>query len=273
METEEVRQVHFFGGSFVHSYKMNDDIAVYSNLASLLQRLGTFPRAIYSGATPGTILYYSGTNDAYENYALLSPDSSEGSVESGMEFFSNGLYPHIWPIFPGVSDELCRALENYGLARDDDFQAMIAELGGEKPTEQDDRITGPVRDENEANEWADCAWLGFDSEDKTPDSFSSIIREMSCRDDFFMTHIRGEATGMLFANGTTCGIYYVATCPEFRGRGHAGAIVENLKSLARELGFAEITLLATPSGRRLYKKHGFRDCGGVKIYKPERRQL
>jgi ribosomal protein S18 acetylase RimI-like enzyme len=90
---------------------------------------------------------------------------------------------------------------------------------------------------------------------------------MAERREFSLFHIRGRATGMLFAGDENCGIYYVSTLPEFRGRGLGGAIVDRLKAHAAELGFSKAVLLATPSGRPLYRKHGFAELETVMIYR------
>jgi ribosomal protein S18 acetylase RimI-like enzyme len=70
----------------------------------------------------------------------------------------------------------------------------------------------------------------------------------------------------LFSGGETAGIYYISTRPEFRGRGLGGAVVEYLKRAARERGFRYVTLLATPSGRPLYERHGFTALGTVGVF-------
>ena len=246
---------------------MNGGRMVYENLKSLLGIMGNFPGARY-GAMPGVTLCDSGVGDAYENYALLGDgDSAKQPIELGLEFFRRNGRPHIWPLFPWIPDEAGEILESAGLVRDEDFQAMTAETQDSASDCANRDITGSIRGDGEASEWAACAWSGFDSDGGPPEPFISNARNMARLGAFSLVSTSGKATGMLFAPGETCGIYYVATHPKHRGRGLAGAIAEDLKSRALRLGFKRAALLATPSGRRLYLQHGFSDCGTVKIYR------
>jgi ribosomal protein S18 acetylase RimI-like enzyme len=245
---------------------MSHESIVRENLKSLLGALGKFPGARYALAETGIVLYDGGVPDAYENYALLEPGYAAGAIESGLEFFRG--HSNIWPIFPDVSDEAALALEHSGLARDDDFQAMTAELCCE-PAAEIGKIAEMVRGKDEARAWADNAWRGFDSGEGAPEAFISFALDMAMLECFSLMRVGNESVGMLFASGGTCGIYYVATLPEARGRGLGGAIVDALKSRARELGFERVSLLATPSGHGLYLKHGFKDRGAVKIYRSD----
>ncbi|MDR2779574.1 MAG: GNAT family N-acetyltransferase [Synergistaceae bacterium] len=228
---------------------------------------------------PGLALYDGGVDDAYENYALRDPghfaktekfsEEFEKSAKFGFDFFSRAGRPHIWPLFPGVPDEAGNVLKRLGAERGEDFYAMSADIAGTEPAlKHDDVKTGesPL-EETEARAWAESAWRGFGSDESAPESFIAFALGMAERREFSLFHLSGRATGMLFAAGETCGVYYISTLPEFRGRGLGGAVVDMLKARAAERGFGKVTLLATPSGRALYLKHGFADLGTVKIYR------
>ena len=253
----------------------------YENLKRMIQSMGGFPVARYLDEYPGLALYDGGVDDAYENYALCDhghiaraekfPEEFEKSVKFGLDFFSRAGRPHIWPLFPGIPDGAGDILESLGAERGEDFHAMSVDIEGtgRSPDSGDFKIDGPLRGDREAREWAESAWRGFGSDERAPESFTSFARGMAERREFALFHIAGRATGMLFAGGGTCGIYYISTLPEFRGHGLGGAMTENLKTRAAGLGFGKATLLATPSGLPLYLKHGFKDLGTVKIYRSE----
>jgi ribosomal protein S18 acetylase RimI-like enzyme len=241
---------------------------VYENLASLLGTFGNMQGTRYNGCDPCVTLYDSGVADAYENYALLAPARPvEEAIGRGLKFFARSSRGHIWPIFPGVAGETCKILEGCGLARDADFHAMIAETSNVYRNGVDPDIVETISGDDEAGEWADNVWRGFDSDEEPPEPFVSNARGMTHMDAFTLVHVGLKATGMLFTSDITCGIYYVATRPEFRGLGFAGAIIERLKAHARCMGFERVVLLATSSGKNLYPKHGFADVGAVKIYR------
>ena len=251
---------------------MNGYCEVYENLASLLRTSGKFAGTRYCGERTGVALYDSGVADAYENYALLDPARpvNEETISGGLKFFARNESAHIWPIFPGAAGEAREILEACGLARDEDFHAMIAETSKTDCNDAEASLARVVRGNDEIGKWAECAWRGFDSDGSLPESFVANARSMACMEVFTLVHVGLKATGMLYTSGGTCGVYYVATRREFRGQGFAGAIVEGLKARARRSGFERVVLLATPSGARLYRKHGFEDVGTVEIYRKNR---
>jgi ribosomal protein S18 acetylase RimI-like enzyme len=255
---------------------MNKDFSICDNLNAMLKLLGTFPGTRYSAPKNGFALYDSSIGDSFENYALLLPKRSEGenftgdirdTIELGLDFFERKASPHIWPIFPGVPDEVCKYLTERGLVRDEDFYAMEADLRDVNPEEAVNNESSFLHDEALARNWAECAWFGFDSEESPPDQFKSIVANMARRDEFSLFDLKGEATGMLCVSEGTAGIYYVATRPEFRRRGLGNTVMKALNGRARGLGCDKVTLLATPSGRPLYIKNGFEVSGTVKIYR------
>lgn len=70
---------------------------------------------------------------------------------------------------------------------------------------------------------------------------------------------RVVATAALVRYGTRLGwIGMVLTHPEFRGRGLAGKLVEQVLARADEIGIRTLKLDATEQGRPLYEKHGFK---------------
>ena len=252
---------------------------VYENLKSMIEALGKAESARYATHAGTAAFYDSGVDDAHENYALLDQDNLardadvrsdfaetlDSAVKMGLKFFGVTGRPHIWPFFFEISGECQKILASNGLAREDDFTAMCADLSQNETSDaRDDRIR-PVR-AGDARAWADDAWRGFDSGEDAPESFVVSARYMASRGDFLPVGIKGASAGLLFSGGETAGIYYISTRPGFRGRGLGGAVVEYLKRAARERGYRYVTLLATPSGRSLYERHGFVGLGTVGIF-------
>ena len=68
-----------------------------------------------------------------------------------------------------------------------------------------------------------------------------------------------------------CGIYFVATLPEARGRGLAGALMRIALREAREQGCETTSLEATAMGEPVYAALGYRSLGRLTMW--ERRRL
>lgn len=260
-----------------------DGTITYRNLRSLLVAFGSFSGSRLLENPCGAVFLDGGTDSAYENYALADPGRCERSsrkearslVEEGLMFFAQSQRPHLWPIFPGVPVDLEGVLEDCGIKRDAVFFAMDADarasLQTMKSAEEDPDKTEEawVEDMDLARAWADATWLGFDSEESAPESFVALVRNAIGTPDLFPAAIDrdGEmaATGMLTTGGETAGIYYVATLPAFRRRGLGRKIVRALVEKALSIGYERICLLATPEGRPLYRRCGFREACEVGI--------
>jgi GNAT superfamily N-acetyltransferase len=132
-----------------------------------------------------------------------------------------------------------------------------------------------VSEPEDAREWADAVWYGFDSGAPAPAPFVSFARSMAACRDIFIRGIRGRgadaprfaATGILALVGGSAGIHYISTRPEYRRCGVAMSVMKTLMDEAGARGHDRVALLATPAGRPLYEKCGFAVTGGVDIYR------
>jgi ribosomal protein S18 acetylase RimI-like enzyme len=262
-------------------------------MLALFNILGALATSRFSNEFPGLTLFDSGVNTSYENYAMLSMCQSsdphgeaenfsrrklKDAIEFGLEFFSRAASPHIWPLFGWVPDDVCSLLERAQLRRDEDFYAMTADtslsVAGE--TRFDTAAEYPLRDMERVREWASSAWYAFDSDDTAPEEYISYALNMASCGEISLMLLRSAsaggapplaaATGMLCVSGDSGGIYNVATLPEYRRRGLAMIVVRELIRAAHDAGVDQVSLLATPVGRPLYLRCGFRDVGRVKIF-------
>jgi GNAT superfamily N-acetyltransferase len=67
-----------------------------------------------------------------------------------------------------------------------------------------------------------------------------------------------------------CGIYLVATLPEARGRGLAGALMAHALTEARGRGCTTTSLQATARGRPVYERMGYHHIGAVHMWERRR---
>lgn len=260
-------------------------MSVMANMENILRTFGSFNGSRFDDSVPGVALFDGGTDSAYENYALaLSSKKTlfendkkklKLLIAKAFDFFGVTGRPHIWPLFPGLPDGFEDELESRGAVRGDVFFGMTCELGLQDGLRAfgggSAKAVVDVVAEEDVRGWADAVWYGFDSEEAPPESFVRFVREASrcgaisliaIEDDELADAClprRFSATGMLFFADGEAGLYYIATRPERRGRGLGGLVVRRLIEAAKELGCKRASLLATPQGRPLYARYGFKE--------------
>ncbi len=100
------------------------------------------------------------------------------------------------------------------------------------------------------------------------DLFAYVVREggniVSCA---FLLIVE-KPMSPAFINGRTGIVLNVYTCPEYRRRGCAAAVMEALLARARETELSAVELKATEDGVRLYRSLGFTlDKSGYRLMK------
>lgn len=71
------------------------------------------------------------------------------------------------------------------------------------------------------------------------------------------------AAGMAYSNNSITGLYFIATNPEYRGKGFATKLVQTLIGNSFRNNSKEIILHSTTAGKALYSKFGFTQAGGI----------
>ena len=92
---------------------------------------------------------------------------------------------------------------------------------------------------------------------------------LSCNDvTLFVgkTEDRTVAAGMSFTYNKIAGLYFIATLPEFRGKGYATILVEALIEKCFREGVDEVVLHASEMGCSIYQKLGFTKEGPISTY-------
>lgn len=223
-----------------------------------MRTVGSLPGCRYrvSGACH---MLDTGTSFKDENYALVSPDDIscgeiQDTVRESLAYFAGR--PHSWPIVMRSRNahELASSLLDAGGREDGKMWIMSS-----PPHSQKDDIAKSVCDE-EVREWAEASWLGFDSSPPAADEYVDHISRLDKSDDITLLSLRCD--GDITACGAliSCdhpGIFYVSVVPRYRRCGLAKRIVGSLLALSSRRSNADVSLLATESGRYLYESCGF----------------
>ncbi|MDR3332971.1 MAG: GNAT family N-acetyltransferase [Synergistaceae bacterium] len=253
--------------------------SVLLNLRSLVRLVGAMDSSRFL-ETDGCVCCDSGTGSAHENYALLAPGIDEGTarqaVHDALAFFAETDSPHVWPIFPGVPEDASRELDMAGARWEGTYYGMTAPTDAMKspsPETQNEpyELSGP----EEIRDWADAVWYGFDSGEPAPENFKRYARKLFCASGVRLYAVKQReneesppvisSTGLLCETCDSAGIYYISTRPEFRRRGLGMSVINFLVRLVLMDGYDKISLLATPSGRPMYLRCGFRETERVRM--------
>jgi ribosomal protein S18 acetylase RimI-like enzyme len=74
------------------------------------------------------------------------------------------------------------------------------------------------------------------------------------------------SAGMAFTHNNVSGIYFIATLPEYRGKGYASALVSKLTADCFENGAKEVILHASDAGKFIYINLGFEPAGEMSTF-------
>jgi GNAT superfamily N-acetyltransferase len=71
-------------------------------------------------------------------------------------------------------------------------------------------------------------------------------------------------------HGTNSDLEWVAVVPEARGRGLSGKLLAHALADAAERGLLTTTLVASPLGRPVYERAGYRPLGALQMWERRR---
>ncbi|HVY53857.1 MAG TPA: GNAT family N-acetyltransferase [Gammaproteobacteria bacterium] len=127
-----------------------------------------------------------------------------------------------------------------------------------------------VTTEDELKDWIKPIQTSFGMSDLSTQKYLEIFQKLSQTQNppiHFIAKHQGKIVGSstLFCD-KVAGIYNCATLPEYRGKGILSALTTTMLAKAKELGFTEATLQASPMSVRVFRKHGFEDVVPYQVY-------
>jgi ribosomal protein S18 acetylase RimI-like enzyme len=199
------------------------------------------------------------------------------SVEGIKEFYRHQNLRFWWWIYPRAdSSQTKEILENAGMRLITQIPCMAADFNIKTLNDKtpDEATVSEVKDTNDLLVWADISFRGFQMPERTREQYNKFIlsfqRGNKKAQKLFLAHIDGKpvATSLLFTDKDTAGIYYVATLPEYRNRGMGHYITLAAMRAAKDAGYNDVILQATPAGAKVYRRIGFQEICRAQIYKP-----
>jgi ribosomal protein S18 acetylase RimI-like enzyme len=242
--------------------------------ATLAARRAASMRALYgalASSSPGArLLEVDGVR------ATLVPTSPDRSIFNGVVYDDpDGLaaalpelaaaYEEIgvraWTVWVSADDDRTRkVLADAGHRLDGEPVAMGAEL-----TEVDSEAGDDVEIDAQAG-WDVVARLNGAAYDMG----ESFVAPLSGIDTgyLYVARLDGRPAACVTSrdHDGDCGIYFVATVPEARGRGLCTQLMRRALHEARERGCETTTLEGSVAGRHIYARLGYRTLGGLELW-------
>jgi GNAT superfamily N-acetyltransferase len=181
-----------------------------------------------------------------------------------------------WWIYPrGQSPQTHSLLQDAGLRLIEKVPCMAADL---TTSEIEEKISGnikisPVKDKNDLLIWEDISFHGFEMPQRTREQYGAFVSSFDLGaqspQKLFLAYCDGKpvATSLLFTHEHSAGIYYVSTLPAYRNKGFGLKITQAAMQAAKESGFKNVILQATPLGAKVYLRAGFKEYCRAEIYK------
>jgi ribosomal protein S18 acetylase RimI-like enzyme len=165
----------------------------------------------------------------------------------------------VW-VRPGDGDSAA-LLEAAGHGLDATPQAMGMELGTFEQRASDECEIVVVDDVGPLTAINDAAY-GYDGD------FDRTLRSYSGPGTVYEAHVGGRPAAALMAydRDGDCGIFFVATLAEARGRGLATELMKRALADARDRGCTTTTLQATKAGEPIYARLGYRALGRLEMW-------
>jgi GNAT superfamily N-acetyltransferase len=181
-----------------------------------------------------------------------------------------------WWLYPsGQSPKTKTILQNAGLRLIEKVPCMAADLNDSSLDKQiPNNITiSPVKDKNDLLIWEDLSFQGFEMPQRAREQYGAFVSSFDiggqAPQKLFLAYFDGKpvATSLLFVHNNTAGIYYVSTLPAYRNKGLGLLITLAAMQAAKESGFRNVILQATPLGAKVYKQAGFKEYCHADVYR------
>jgi ribosomal protein S18 acetylase RimI-like enzyme len=209
------------------------------------------------------------------NENILHAENQNAILEI-KEFYKKSGLRFWWWVYPcGQSQETQKTLLDTGLRLYTKVPCMAADLNEwalDNHLPKNIKVVS-VKTQKDLDLWKDVSFDGFEMPSHKREQYEAFVASFklgsNTQQKLFLGYIdeKPVATSLLFTNNDTAGIYYVSTLPTHRNQGCGLRITQAAMQVAKNKGFNDISLQATPLGARVYRRAGFKECCLAEIYK------
>jgi GNAT superfamily N-acetyltransferase len=208
------------------------------------------------------------------NFAWLRPPFSdlEGSLRRAQEYFGRRELPFRFMVRSQFEWACAGALRAAGLRETARMPGMVLDPlreGGAPPAAL---VVREVTSEEDLARYQETAFAGFGFPATSGQMFLTerLLAMPNVRLYLGLVGEQPVCTSALCATGPVAGIYWVATLPDFRGRGFGEAITWSALRGGIRLGCRFASLQASALGRPVYERMGFETPLHYVCYEAER---
>lgn len=218
------------------------------------------------------VLINSGTTIEICNRVLHIGVPTQDEIAVIKELY-NGL-PFTWPINPADEDS-SHILKEQGFVDVGMYPAMAVDIADVSPAQYGDGICVQeiFFDSKALEQWALIITESFSYAHGKLDEVFKMLKMLqeqvmpgSC--SLYLAYYNGEpaACGFVLVHGDVASLHLIGTLKEFRNKGLGSAVTHALLLHAKNKGCKQAVLIASPLGRPVYERLGFKEFAKYKIY-------
>lgn len=176
--------------------------------------------------------------------------------------------PPFWVFNSNGSEKQSQIIEQCGFREIYRWQGMMLDRENFKSVNgRSSVLVEPVNDKSAMHQWAKIVKdVMLPNLNYTEGLLSRWLDDGHYK--VFIARENGKAVsaGLAFLNENVAGLYFIATLPEYRGKGYASALVSDLIKHSFESGSEMIVLHASDAGEKMYLNMGFAMTGIISTY-------
>lgn len=208
-------------------------------------------------------------------YLNITEENVDKYIEEIINKFTAWNAPLAW--FIGTSTKpknLSQYLEKYNFVNTGDWVGMSKDISSlvNQPDNNEIEIK-EVIGESMFNEWGEIICAGFEIHDYFKEDTLKVFSDLIDKGDKSLKHYIAyknsepvSACTLFSGIENIAGIYFVATKPEYRGRGIATGLVNYVLNIAKNENYKISVLQATDMGTSVYKKMGYEEYCRFNVY-------
>lgn len=252
---------------------MNHPLTLLHRLLFINPTIGCKP----SFSTQNCTTFHSTSAIRSCNRVISTALPADTEIEHIKQFFGN--IPFTWAV-EQHDTHLAHILEQHNLSCKSSFPAMILNLGHQYTLDNAmPNIVVRAIDMHDNDELTPCITIiarAFHGISSCPSDIFELIKVINF---FVRTITPGNltfylgyyqdipvATGMVLHHNETASLHWIGTLPEYRNKGLGYAITHTILCNAQNKGCTQAILLASPLGKPLYERMGFKEYAAYNMY-------